>query len=95
MLGSDGAKHVVGRVHDELAEGLGLLSDSATTRTPDDLARLAHKMAGSAAVVGYKQIRLDLAALETGFRSATTPEALMRMHMAASLLRDRADWTKL
>ena len=61
----------------------------------DDLARLAHKMAGSAAVIGQERMRVALTQLETGFRAARTPQSRETMRKDASLLRATTDCTKL
>lgn len=95
LLGKDAAAELLRRVHLELHEGLACLAEAPEAMTSDDLARLAHKMAGSAAVAGLQQMRNDLARLETGFRAAHTPELRERMRRDASLLHEAADCTKL
>ncbi|WP_378942374.1 ATP-binding protein [Paracoccus sp. R86501] len=95
LLGADAAADLRDRVRRELTEGLTCLAEAPARMSPDDLARLAHKMAGSAAVIGWRDIRDDLARLETGFRAAHTPKLREKMRNDASLLRERTDCTKL
>ncbi|WP_108503491.1 ATP-binding protein [Paracoccus indicus] len=95
LLGAAAASDLLARVQHEIAEGLDLMSRAPSDMSSEDLARLAHKMAGSAAVIGEERLRQDLAALETGFRGADTSEAREKIRKDASLLRERIDCTTL
>ena len=67
----------------------------AHVASADDLARLAHKMAGSAAIVGYTEIHRDLTDLETGFRTISSDSDRKSVQKAASMLRVTPAWRKL
>ncbi|WP_139291497.1 ATP-binding protein [Paracoccus sp. SM22M-07] len=95
LLGADAAADLLDRVRRELDDGLARLSEAPADMEPDDLARLAHKMAGSAAVIGQERMRVALTQLETGFRAARTPQSRETVRKDASLLRATTDCTKL
>ena len=94
-LGREAAAGIVLKVNDELIRGIAQLADDTLDADSDDLARLAHKMAGSAAIVGYTEIHRDLTDLETGFRTISSDSDRKSVQKAASMLRVTPAWRKL
>ncbi len=74
-IGPERAVQVVDRILKELDDGLTRLQDMIQDPARnDDVARLAHRMAGSVAMIGFDDIRQSLNRLETEARAASSPD---------------------
>ncbi|MGZ3217120.1 ATP-binding protein [Paracoccus sp. T5] len=83
-IGPERAAQVVDRILAELDDGLARLRDMIQDPAlNEDVARLAHRMAGSVALIGFDDIRDSLNRLETRARGAQSPDrAGLAAHLA-------------
>lgn len=75
-LPSDRLARLMEQFHEEMTQGLSHLAEAGSSQGPEDLARKAHKLAGSAATFGLMRIRTKLLEIEDN-ASSLTPEAII------------------
>ncbi|WP_147385919.1 ATP-binding protein [Paracoccus sp. JM45] len=88
VLGPVAATKLKEKANVEISEGLTRLTNFHTDETASQLARLAHKLAGSSAIVGYHDMQIQFSILEKGFKVANDKAKLHAMQKAADILRD-------